>query len=296
MTKETADPESLIRKLPIWKGRIEIEPLLGGITNRNFRVIDGDRQAVVRFGSDIPVHGVLRFNEHAASRAAAAAGISPAVLYAAPSLLVIDHISGRTYTAADVRSDRDRCVALARRAHREIPQHLRGPSLSFNVFHILRDYGHTLFEDRSRMVPGLPRLLGIAATLERTVGPIDLVFGHNDLLAANFIDDGSRLWLIDWDYAGWNTPLFDLGGLSSNNAFGAGERDAMLETYFGAPVTDGLRRRLQAMVCASLLREAMWSLVSESRSTIDFDYAAYTDENLRRFETEWAGFQEREAL
>jgi thiamine kinase-like enzyme len=112
------------------------------------------------------------------------------------------------------------------------------------------------------------------------------------LLAANFIDDGARLWLVDWDYAGWNTSLFDLGGLSSNNGFSAAENDAMLEAYFAMPLNDALRYRFHAMRCASLLRETMWSMVSENRSTIDFDYAAYTNENMRRFATAWAAFRE----
>jgi thiamine kinase-like enzyme len=257
-------------------------------------VTDGERRAVVRFGGDIPVHGVMRFNELAATRAAGDAGISPKVLYAAPSVLVLDYIAGHSYGPEDVRADRDRCVALVKRVHREIATHLRGPTLAFNVFHIIRDYAHTLVEDQSRMAARLPLFLAAAETLERAVGPINLVFAHNDLLAANFIDDGQRLWLVDWDYAGWNTPLFDLGGLSSDNGFDAGDNDAMLSAYFEAPVTDALRRKFHAMLCASLLREAMWSMVSEQRSTIDFDYVAYTDENLRRFYAAWTAFQRME--
>ena len=67
---------------------------------------------------------------------------------------------------------------------------------------------------------------------KRRSGPIDLVFGHNDLLAANFIDDGKRLWLIDWDYAGFNSPLFDLGGLASNNELAPTDEEWLLEAYF----------------------------------------------------------------
>lgn len=286
------DPETTIRALPIWRGGIEIAPLLGGITNRNYLVADEGRRVVVRFGGDIPIHGVMRFNELAASLAAGAAGISPKVLYAAPCVLAMEYIAGRSYGPGDVRADRERCVALVKRVHREIAARLRGPTLCFNVFHIIRDYAHTLVEDESRMAPRLGDFLSACKTLERSVGPIDLVFGHNDLLAANFIDDGERLWLVDWDYAGWNTPLFDLGGLSSNNYFADAENSAMLESYFETPVTDEMRRRFGAMLCASLLREAMWSMVSESRSTIDFDYVAYTDENLRRFDAVWAKFKE----
>jgi thiamine kinase-like enzyme len=294
MVARSFDPEVLIRALPIWNGRIEIEPLLGGITNKNYLVADGERRAVARIGGDIPVHGVMRFNEQAASQAAGEAGISPKVRFAGPSVLVLDYIAGRSYGADDIRSNRERCHALVKRVHREIAPHLRGPILSFNVFHIIRNYQLTLVDDQSRMVPELPSLLAASETLERAVGAIDLVFCHNDLLAANFIDDGARLWLVDWDYAGWNTPLFDLSGLSSNNGFRAADNDAMLEAYFASPVTDVLRYRFQTMICASLLRESMWSMVSETRSTIDFDYVAYTNENLQRFWTAWATFQEME--
>jgi thiamine kinase-like enzyme len=292
MAQEATDPETLIGALPIWDGPIEIAPLLGGITNKNYLVADRKRRAVVRFGGDIPVHGVMRFNEQAASRAAGAAGVSPQVLFAAPFMLVLDFVPGRTLGPEDVRRDCERCVALVKRAHREIPEHLRGPTLSFNVFHVIRDYAHTLVEDRSRLAQYVPHWLEAARILERAVGPIDLVFGHNDLIAANFIDDGARLWLVDWDYAGWNTPLFDLAGLSSNNGFDSAENDAMLQAYFECAATDALRYRFCAMACASLLREAMWSMASETRSTIDFDYCAYTAENLARFEAAWGSFQE----
>jgi thiamine kinase-like enzyme len=205
---------------------------------------------------------------------------------------VLEFIEGRTFDAGMVRARRDDCLDLVARTHREIPQYLRGPVLSFNVFHILRDYGHSLRAGDHRLLGDLPRLLDKAARLERAAGAIDLVFGHNDLLAANFIDDGKRLWLVDWDYAGFNTPLFDLGGLSSNNGFSAAEDEAMLARYFGRPADDGLRLRFKAVLCASLLREAMWSMVSEIHSRIDFDYVAYTAENLARFEAAWGTFTE----
>ena len=116
--------------------------------------------------------------------------------------------------------------------------------------------------------------------------------GHNDLLAANFIDDGKRLWLIDWDYAGYNTALFDLANLSSNNELSSEQEDWTLETYYQQPVTDRLRRRLAAMKCVSLLRETLWSIVSEIHSTLDFDYVNYTRKNLSRFENAYEAFRQ----
>jgi thiamine kinase-like enzyme len=272
--------------LPCWSGKVTPQPLKGGITNANFLVEDGGRRFVVRLGDDIPLHGVMRFNELAASRAAHAAGLSPEVVFHAPGVLVMRFIDGRTLTPGEIRQRPmlARILPLLKRCHREMPQHVRGPVLVFWVFHVARDYTARLVEEGTRRAADLPRLTEAAARLEAMVGPIDLVFGHNDLLAGNLIDDGSRLWLIDWDYAGFNSPLFDLGNLCSNNEVAAAEESWLLEQYFERPVDDGLRRRYDAMKCASLLRETLWSMVSERHSALEFDYAAYTDDYLGRFE------------
>jgi thiamine kinase-like enzyme len=291
-----ATPSDLARaraaRLGCWSGPVYPVPLAGGITNMNFLVADGGRRFVVRIGGDIPMHQISRVNELAASRAAHAAGISPEVVHAEPGALVLAFVEGRTLGAEDVRNPANHgaIVDLVRRCHSEIPKHLRGPAAIFWVFHVLRDYGHTLRQCGSRHAGSLERLLREAEVLERAVGPIDVVFGHNDLLAANFIDDGSRLWLVDWDYAGFNSPLFDLGGVASNSELDAAAAERLLELYFDRPVTDDLRRRAAAMTAASLLRESMWSMVSESFSTLAFDYAAYTAENLRRYEAAMAAF------
>jgi thiamine kinase-like enzyme len=286
------DAAARVAALAVWLGHVDPQPLAGGITNQNFTVEDRGRRYVVRVGDDILVHGVVRANEQAASRAAHLAGLSPGVVHAEPGILVLDFVDGRTLKPEDIRNpvNLERLIDMVRRCHRDIPQYLRGPAAMFWVFHVLRDYGHTLREGNSQHVPLLPDLLARAGRLETAVGPIDVVFGHNDLLAANFIDDGHRLWLVDWEYAGFNSPLFDLGGLASNSEFAPEQAEQALALYFGKPVDDQLRRRAAAMTAASLLRETMWSMVSEIHSTVDFDYAAYTAENLRRFEVAYAAY------
>jgi thiamine kinase-like enzyme len=279
-----------IAALPCWRGRVDIAPLAGGMTNRNFLVSDSGRRFVVRLGEDIPLHGVMRFNELAASRAAHEAGLSPAVIHAEPGVMVLDYIDGRALTPHEIREPA--CLApivdLIRRCHRDIPRFLRGPVLSFNVFHVVRDYMATLRDGASPHLASIAAWPDRAARLERAVGPIDLVFGHNDLLAANLLDDGQQLWLIDWDYAGFNSPLFDLGGLASNNEFAPDHEAALLEAYFGGATDADLRRRYAAMKCASLLRETLWSMVSELTSSVTgVDFAAYTRDNRARFEAAW---------
>ncbi len=281
-----------VANLPCWSGPVAPEPLGGGITNRNFLVVDRGEKFVARVGGDIPVHGVMRFNDIAAARAAHRAGISPEVIHAAADMMVLRFIEGRTLAAADVRNDAmlARILDVVRRCHRDVPRHLRGPVLSFSVFHVIRDYAATLSESGSRRAAELPRWSELAELLSRAVGPIDLVFGHNDLLGANFIDDGDRLWLIDWDYAGFNSPLFDLGGVAGNHGLSPAQEDWLLEAYFARRPDDALRRSYAAMKCATLLREAMWSLVSEIYSDIAHDYVGYTDTCLVRFDAAWPIF------
>lgn len=278
-------PEDRISLLSIWRGTPVISPLDGGITNRNFLVQDRVRKAVVRIGTDIPVHQIMRFNELAASHAAHAAGVSPAVIHHEAGLLVIDYVEGRTLAAADFADDTvlDQAVALLARAHRDIPKYLRGPALMFWVFHVIRDYAATLQTSNSPHAAKLADLLAQSAILEAAVGPIDLVFGHNDLLPANFLHDGARLWLIDWDYAGFNSPLFDLGGLAANNALTVPQENRTWGHYFGQPATPNQWRAYLAMKAASALRETLWSMVSEAHSTLAFDYAAYTSANLATY-------------
>ena len=284
-------PLDQVLMLPIWQGDVRAEPLAGGITNLNFVVRDAVRKVVVRVGDDIPVHQILRFNELSASRAAFEAGVSPAVIYHQPGLLVIDFIEGRTLDATDLQQDAmlDQAVTLVARAHRDMPKYLRGPAVLFWVFHVLRNYAATLRDGQSRHIARLTDLLGQAERLERAIGPIDLIFGHNDLLPANFLHDGTRLWLIDWDYAGYNSPLFDLGGLAANHRLGEAQERRMLAAYFGQ--TDGdLWRRYLAMKAAAALREALWSMVSEIHSELEFDFAAYTTANLSTYGAAYDAF------
>ena len=289
----SSDIRDRVANLEFWSSKVAPEPLGGGITNTNFTVDDQGKKYVVRVGDDIPEHGVMRFNEIAAARAAFAAGISPEIVYSAAGVFIMQFIDGRTLTESDVREPQqlEKIIELIRVCHIEIPKYFRGPALVFWPFHVCRNYIQTARDGNSRLLDTLPRFLEINEALEKSVGEIKLVFGHNDLLAANFIDDGQKLWLLDWDYAGYNTALFDLANLSSNNALSSQQEDWVLETYYRQPPTDRLRYRFAAMKCLSLLRETLWSIVSEIHSTLDFDYVDYTRKNITRFENAYESFR-----
>ncbi len=284
--------EDKITQLECWHSSVEIEPLGGGMTNLNFKVTDDSQQYVVRLGDDDPIHLISRRNETECCRAAFETGISPELVYTEPGVLVVRFIEGKVFEEADVRDDNNlkRIVELIRHFHQGIPQHFREVSVMFWVFQVLRHYQHLLKEGNSRHRDRLLELNNTAATLENLVGEVDIVFGHNDLLAANFIDDGKKIWLIDFDYAGFNSPLFDLSNLASNNELTVDQEVMVVEDYFGSSKDHRQWRSYYAMKCASLLRETLWSMVSEIHSQLEVDFAAYTAKNLERFEQAFEEF------
>ena len=284
--------ENRIAQLECWQSAVQIEPLDGGMTNLNFKVSDGNQHYVVRLGDDDPIHLISRSNEAETCRAAFETGVSPELVYSEPGVLVVRFIEGKVFEEVDVRDDNNlkRIVELLRRFHQGIPQHFHQVPVMFWVFQVLRHYQHLLKQGNSRHRERLTELSSMAATLEQLVGEVDIVFGHNDLLAANFIDDGDEIWLIDFDYAGFNSPLFDLSNLASNNELSVDQETVMVEDYFQTSKDRRQWRSYYAMKCASLLRETLWSMVSEIHSQLDINFAAYTAKNLERFEQAYDDF------
>jgi len=272
-----------IRALPCWRGEIAAEPLHGGLSNESWKVTDDAGAHVVRFGRDYPFHHVDRAREVMTARAAHAAGFGPAVEYAAPGVSVGQFITAATWTPSDVSAAPDRVGALLRRFHHEIPTHIAGAGFIFWPFHVIRDYARTIAAGGSPFAPDLSDHLALAAKLEAAQIPMPIVFGHHDLLPANFLDDGQKLWLIDYEYAGFGTAMFDLAGAASNAGMTGAETEALLVAYLGHKPNAAFARAFDAMQAASLLREAMWAIVSDLHlSAPGADYRSYAIENLEK--------------
>ncbi len=276
MTSEVCIEER-ITHLPRWQGAVSFVPLKGGLTNLSFVATDATGKYVVRCGEDIPVHHVFRDRERAASRAAHAAGLSPEVVHVEPGIMVLRFVEGRTFAEPDLAADIDRLVPLLKTCHREVGRHVRGPANAFWVFHVIRDY--------VRLIGADARYLDMAQRLEAEQVPLPVVFGHHDLLPGNVMDDGRRLWLIDWEYGGFGTAMFDLANLSSNGGFDAAQDRRLLDLYFDGRVTPELVRAFEAMKAASLLREALWALVSDVHlKTPGVDYQAHARDYFGRLD------------
>lgn len=272
-----------IRALPCWRGDIAAAPLAGGLSNESWKVTDDAGAHVVRFGQDFPFHHVSRDREVMAARAAHAAGFAPEVEYAAPGVMVSRFLDARTWTEADMRAHPARIGRLLRDFHARMPRHVSGPGHMFWVFHVIRDYARTLAGGGSRFAPVLGRLVGQAGALEAAQVPLPVVYGHHDLLPGNVLDGGDRLWLIDFEYAGFGTAMFDLAGAASNAGMDAAEAGELLAAYFGHAPDAATRRAFDAMQCASLMREAMWAMVSELYlNAPGADYDAHARDYLDR--------------
>ncbi|MBL4916481.1 choline/ethanolamine kinase family protein [Szabonella alba] len=279
-----------IAALPCWQGNVQAEPLSGGLSNEIWKVTDAAGAHVVRLGKDYPAHHVSRAREAMASRAAHAAGFAPAVEFTAPGVMVTRFLDARTWGPQDVAENPVRVADLLRGFHRDMQAQVSGEAYFFWVFHVIRDYARTLTGTRHEA--RLPRFLRIAGAMEAEQVPLPIVFSHNDLLPANFLDDGARLWLIDFEYAGWSTALFDLAGVAANAEMDAAAAQDLLAAYFGQAPDAALARAFAAMQVAALIRETLWALVSDLHlAAPGVDYTAYAAENLTRLEASLDAFQ-----
>jgi thiamine kinase-like enzyme len=279
--------EDKAARLACWRGPVELSPLKGGLTNISFVATYRGERFVVRCGEDIPVHHVFRDRERAASVAAFESGLSPEIIHVEPGIMVLRFIDGRTLTEDDLRANIGRLVPLLKDCHAKVGRRLRGPASAFWVFHVIRDYVTLLGAD--------PHYLELADRLEQAQAPLPMVFGHHDLLPGNFIDDGRKIWLIDWEYGGFGTAMFDLANLSSNGAFEEAEDAALLDAYFEGKIDDDLRHAFHAMKAASALREALWAMVSDVHlKTPGVDYKAHARDYLARAKAGFDRFAARQ--
>ena len=128
----------------------------------------------------------------------------------------------------------------------------------------------------------LSRAIGRRIELAMLANPVELRPCHNDLLNANFIDDGTRIRIVDWEYAGMGDPFFDLGNFSVNHGLTGDEDRWLLEAYDGGVARPDRLARLLLMRVVSDFREAMWGVLQQGISTLDVDFVAYAGEHFDR--------------
>jgi thiamine kinase-like enzyme len=274
------------------------EPLGGGMTNLNYRVRLGGSEYVVRVTSPEAGHlEIDRAAEFAASQVAASLGLGPAVAAFLPDVgcLVTHFIPGRPVPVEELRAPAMLGqVAAGIRAFHACPPI---PS-SFSAFRVVETYADTARSHGAALPADYEPALRVSREIESAlVDPEHLpVPCHNDLLNANLIYDGSRVRLVDWEYAGVGDRYFDLGNLSINNGFDEADDRELLTAYFGQPCTPRRFAGLRLMRLMSDFREAMWGVVQSVVSPIVFDYTAYATRHFDRLRTSAADPRYRDWL
>lgn len=267
-------------------GAQEGEPvsLDGGITNRNFKVSMGGNAYVIRIpGKDTSLLGIDRGAERESGELAASVGIAPRVVAmdTDPAYLVTEFVEGETLNPQKLREPEN----LKSVAKSLLALHDSGATLpkAFDSFRIVEEYAETAAERGVEVPPDYEEAHGHSKAIEDALsGPEHVpVPCHNDLLAANFIR-GDRFWVVDWDYAGMGDRYFDLGNFSVNNELGPDQEAELVRDYFGEDPGERRMATLRLFRFMSDFREAMWGVVQQGISDLDFDFVDYATKHFDR--------------
>nr|WP_151084927.1 choline/ethanolamine kinase family protein [Nocardioides cynanchi] len=275
--------DSDLDRLAVLAGRSrQVTELPGGLTNLNLRVTLDDREVVVRIvRSDAGLLAIDQEAEHANTLIAAQAGVGAGVLEHRPELgtTVLEFLPGRTLVESDFAEPAvlDRAADAVRRLH-AAPRFVN----DFDMFarqeryrQVVAEHGFPLpasYDDHA------PAWADVRRVMTATAGAT--VPCNNDLLAGNFIDDGARVWLIDYDYSGNNDPCFELGNTATECEFDADLTRAWTAAYAGRDDPRLLARvRLQAL--CSEYGWSLWGFIQAGSSALDFDFHGW---GMHRFE------------
>ena len=266
----------------VWPGReTRVEVLGGGITNHNLKVEVAGELFVLRVvGKDTNLLGIDRSVELAATEAAAAVGVGPEVVtFVEPEGWLVTRFIGGAIPPLERMREPDMLarVAQALRAFHD------GPPIPgrFDSFRVVETYRDTALAGGGAIPAQFDWAHEIAGRIELERGDASLRPCHNDLLNANFLDDGARLRIVDWEYAGMGDVFFDLANFSINHELDAAASATLLGAYFGEVRSEDAGA-LELMRFMSDFREAMWGVVQTAVSELEFDFSGYAEEHFAR--------------
>jgi len=269
-----------------------VSELPGGLTNRNYKVTTPAGSFVARISAGGELLAIDRDCEHRNSLTAAAAGAGPPVIEYRPqdSILVIGYIGGRTLTATDV-ADQENLPRIAQACRR---LHSGGRfGNDFDMFDIQRRYLKAARENGFKIPAGYDDLAARCEAAEEalTSQKTRTVPCHNDLLAANFIDDGDRIWLIDYELSGNNDPCFELGNIAAESHLDRDALAALVTAYYQRPSRSKTARAWLLGGLVGMYGWALWGAIQHAASPLDYDFWGWA---MERFEGAAAGFTARD--
>ena len=270
---------------------IEITELTGGITNKNYKITADGESFVLRMGgNETKFLGIDRAVEYECSRLASQIGVAPdPVAFIAPEGFILARfISGKGMSAEEIGTEENIERVLESMKAYHVLEKFPG---YFSPFRVAEDYKKTALSLNVKLPEKMDWYLERSSEIEKAMyarEPLTLRPCHNDLLNGNFIDDGTRIRILDWEYAGMGDIFFDLGNFAVQHEFTEEQDSILLNAYFGNP-TDSQHAHLKLMKIMSDLREAMWAQVQRGVSQLDFDYEGYGQKYFERFESSTSG-------
>jgi thiamine kinase-like enzyme len=270
--------DDVIAGIPEWQGRdVRARSLAGGLTNTNYRVdVDGTSYVVRIPGQSTELLSVNRTHEYHNTLAAAQAGVGARIVHYLPDIpvMVLEFIPGPTMSSALLREP----AQIARIAQSVRLLHAGQPFVNtFDMFRTTEFYLDIVGRHAMRIPDGYMEYVPIARRIEAALRarPLSLVPCNNDLLAENFIDDGTLLRLVDYEYSGNNDPCFELGNICNENDFAPDQFELLCAAYFGQ-ASRAMIARMWLYYCMSNIGWVLWGSIQNSISTIDFDFWEWT--------------------
>jgi thiamine kinase-like enzyme len=289
LSRDQPDPmnptiDDVITAIPEWRGQpVTVTPISGGITNRAACVqVAGKPYFVSIPGVHSDLLSIPRAVEVENSLRAAETGVSPRILHhlAETGVLVVEWLEGRTLSVADMQHPGmpERLAAVARRLHGARPF-----VNTFDLFRLTEAYADALAVHDLKPPPGFPEYAGVLAEIESAVRrhPEPPRPCSNDFCPQNLIDDGERLWLVDFGYSGNNDPCSELGNAACEADYQGKQYEALCAAYFGE-ISDRRLSRMHLYAVIADVAWSLWSVIQENLSDLDFDFKTYGDERWQR--------------
>jgi thiamine kinase-like enzyme len=278
--------EQVVARIDAWQGKqIEIKPLSGGLTNTNYRVgVDGVAHFVRIPGAKTELLAIDRHNEYYNTKAAAETGVGPKVLHHIPEydVMVLEFIVGETMS-----NPRLQAPGMPTRIARSIKLLHSGPRFltDFNMFRLTEFYLKICDEHGVTVPDRYPERMPVVKQIEMAlaVRPLPSRPCNNDLLAENYIDDGSLLRLIDYEYSGNNDPCFELGNTCQELGYDEPRIRELCAAYFGA-ASAAMLARMKLNMIMSDVGWALWAAIQSKISTIQYDFWGWASDRWARAE------------
>lgn len=278
---------SLLDQVPRLRTRETVSELSGGLTNRNLLVGEGEKKYVARISSNSSaLLSIDRESEYENSKIAAGVGIAAPVLDYLPGqgLLVIGFLEGRSYSAIDVAANLSRIAQSCRILH-SAPAFVR----DFNMFDIQKSYLSIVQERGFRLPSDYLDFADQMGQMQKALKILDegTVPCNNDLLPGNFIDDGEKVWIIDYEYSGNNDPCFELGNIWAEAFLELDQLEELVLAYYGSDRPEKLARAwLQALLAK--YGWTLWASIQSSISELDFDFWSWGMEKYQLAQAEFS--------